>query len=170
MQTTPMAIPRSKRDIEENANFIRKLFNCNGYYFDIITFLENVIPQIDPTFNYCYVEESEMPNRTYAFYDPEKNTLKMSSTVYDGAVNDNGRDRFTIAHEIGHYFLHRSGIRLARSMDVPRYCDPEWQANVFASFLLIPRDLTKFLTISEIQSKCKVSYQAAEIACKRNWQ
>ncbi|WP_036376379.1 ImmA/IrrE family metallo-endopeptidase [Mycolicibacterium austroafricanum] len=56
------------------------------------------------------------------------------------------RDRFTIAHELGHYFLHyrapdehlvgqraRTFTRLGRNV-------PETQANVFASNLLMPAE------------------------------
>lgn len=53
---------------------------------------------------------------------------------------------------------------------MPAYRNPEWQANTFASALLIPKNQTKFMSIEQISNKCKVSHQAAEIAHKRNWQ
>lgn len=65
-------------------------------------------------------------------------------TVYLPPHTSQMRDRFTIAHELGHYFLHhrapdehivgrRTGsfTRLGRNV-------PETQANVFASNLLMP--------------------------------
>ena len=93
----------------------------------------------------------------------------------DGSVQidyaENLDDTFTIAHEIGHYFLHRNGFSFARTeRQVPAYSDPEWQANTFASFLLMPRAQTSFMSIEDIEYKCGVSHQAAEIAYKRNWQ
>ena len=61
-------------------------------------------------------------------------------------------DRFTIAHELGHYFLHsRSGefpikaVRYAKDDD-----RTEWEANWFASAFLMPkREFTKIYNISK---------------------
>lgn len=168
---TQIAPALSRVAIEQLANDIRTKFNCSGCYFDIVSFVEMVIPSIDDSFNYDYVEANELPNRTYAYYDSNANQIKVLTSVYEGACNDNGRDRFTIAHEVGHYFLHREGCLFARvELDVPAYRNPEWQANTFASALLIPKNQTKFMSIEQISNKCKVSHQAAEIAYKRNWQ
>lgn len=168
---TQIAPALSRAKIENLANEIRAKFNCTGYYFDIVKFVEIVIPSIDNTFNYEYVEADELPENTYAYYDSLNNVMKIHSSVYERACNDKGRDRFTIAHEVGHYFLHREGCLFARSeFTVPAYRDPEWQANTFASALLIPKSLTRYLSAEQIANRCKVSNQAAEIACKRNWQ
>lgn len=66
-----------------------------------------------------------------------------------------GRGKFFLAHELGHFFLHRN-IRLSQ-LDYETMCDSqysfkldryllcnernwiEWQANTFASFLLMPK-------------------------------
>lgn len=169
--STAIAPALSRRKIELLANNIRQRFNCNDCYFDIVSFVEIVIPAIDETFNYEYASSNELSPGMYAYYDPTNNTMKILSSVYDRACEDIGRDRFTIAHEVGHYFLHQDGYSFARiNQLIPKYCDPEWQANTFASALLIPRAQTKFMSIEEIKDKCKVSYQAAEIAYNRNWQ
>lgn len=168
---TQIAPALSRAKIEQFAYEIRNTFNCTGCYFDIISFVEFVIPSIDSTFNYIYADPRDLPDNTYAYYDLENNQMTISTSVYEGAYNDNGRDRFTIAHETGHYFLHKNGCLFARTeIEVPAYRNPEWQANTFASALLIPREQTKYMSVSEIVQKCKVSYQAAEIAFKRNWQ
>lgn len=168
---TPLASAMSREEIESLARRIRAKFKCTDLYFDIIRFVEYVLPSIDSSFCYEYVDSAYLPANTYAFYDPHDNIMRISSDVYENAIKDIGRDRFTIAHEVGHYFLHRNNIALARSKSsVPAYRNPEWQANVFASALLIPVDKTKFMTPEEIQVSCKVSYQAACIASRRNWQ
>lgn len=61
-----------------------------------------------------------------------------------------GRYRYSIAHEIGHWRLHRAKVLQSRapSSQPPVICrEPrpkmpviEWQAENFASFLLLPRD------------------------------
>lgn len=65
-------------------------------------------------------------------------------TVYLPTHTSQLRDRFTIAHELGHYFLHHRapdqhlvGKRTATFTRLGRNV-PETQANVFASNLLMP--------------------------------
>ena len=82
------------------------------------------------------------------------------------------RDRFTIAHEIGHYVLHSRGgkkpIRAAR-------CGSdrvEWEANWFASALLMPaadfrRTCEMYANnLSRVAARYLVSPKAAEIRMK----
>lgn len=167
--SSPIAPALSKDKIERFTLEIRQKFKITGCYFDIIKFMEIVIPAVDPSFNFEYV--NELPENAYAYYDPSENVIRVLSSVYENACNNVGRDRFTIAHEVGHYFLHRDGFSFARTDgNVPAYRDPEWQANTFASFLLIPRAQTVFMDKEEIASRCMVSNQAAEIAYKRNRQ
>lgn len=80
------------------------------------------------------------------------------------------RDRFTIAHEIGHFILHKPGmIELARTQtvqDIPIYKKPEWQANTFAGELLAPPQVIRGLSLEEVSSSCGVSLQVSEIQLK----
>jgi Zn-dependent peptidase ImmA (M78 family) len=97
-----------------------------------------------------------------------------------------GRYRFSVAHEIGHWRLHRSYV--AKSADQPslfdgsteptvisrssRAKDPiEWQADFFASCLLMPRDhvlgewkerlgRTRPLLLSELRPNGRVMMRA----------
>lgn len=108
-----------------------------------------------------------MPSNTYAYYDPVNNLMMIDEEVYLRACNGVARDRFTIAHEIGHYFLVDKVMYTRKSDEkIPAYCDPEWQANAFASELLIPSRKILHMPVSSIVRECKVSYQAAEIALK----
>jgi hypothetical protein len=67
--------------------------------------------------------------------------------VYNNALASRGRINFTLAHELGHYLLHRAdhpnGIRCGEQ-DVVRwdsaYGQIEHQANQFAATLLMPLD------------------------------
>ena len=65
---------------------------------------------------------------------------------YDEAVKISGRINFTIAHELGHYLLHRHqrdrfecGSLQMLEYDSPESRRIEAQANTFASYLLMPR-------------------------------
>jgi hypothetical protein len=67
--------------------------------------------------------------------------------VYNNALTSSGRINFTLAHEFGHYLLHRlahpEGIQCS-AQDVARWDSPfgqiEQQANCFAANLLMPLD------------------------------
>lgn len=67
--------------------------------------------------------------------------------VYNNAIASTGRINFTLAHEFGHYLLHRTmrptGFECG-AQDVVRWDSPygqiEYQANLFAANLLMPLD------------------------------
>lgn len=66
---------------------------------------------------------------------------------YDENVTTSGRINFTIAHEFGHYLLHRNlrdsfqcGQPAMMEYDSPESKKIESQANIFASYLLMPRN------------------------------
>lgn len=163
--------PKSKKDIEKIAKKIRALFNWNDLYFPIVQLLEILgAPDEngDVLLNPEIVPDEEMPNE-YATYSPLQKTIRIRESVYEGAVQNNGRDRFTLAHELGHFVLHGSEeYRYARSgTEIPAYQDPEWQANTFASMLLMPRNMIKDMGVDEVAQRCATSHQAAAIALKK---
>lgn len=80
-------------------------------------------------------------------------------TIYLSPFTSLLRDRFTIAHELGHLFLHLENSREGNpsaSMYATRYVDEkneeamraEWEANWFAAALLMPA--TKFAEVYKI--------------------
>lgn len=88
------------------------------------------------------------------------------------------RDRFTIAHELGHFFLHFPKVkkehpghmmvatRKVRSND-PSQKRVEWEANWFAAAFLMPstvfRDAHRDLDNTALAAKFGVSQSAAEV-------
>lgn len=69
--------------------------------------------------------------------------------IYRMQASAAGRERFTIAHEVGHYMLHRDGEpdyfcteqdMEQRDSDGQTHRVREWEANLFAGALLMPRD------------------------------
>lgn len=158
----------SRKQIRAIAYMIQKTINLeNPYYFPVVEFLEVVMPEIDSGFCLEYTTKKELPPNTYAYYDPVNNTMKIDEEVYIRACKGDGRDRFTIAHELGHYWLHRQCAFLPRreiENKPEAFMDPEWQANTFASELLMPYHLIKGMDATQIMKKCGTSYRAAEIA------
>lgn len=80
---------------------------------------------------------------------PDKGEIIIREDVYLGACNNHYKDRFTLAHELGHLILH-SGVPFARNTspqsDHRWFEDSEWQANNFAAEFMLP--------VGEILEKC----------------
>ena len=102
--------------------------------------------------------------------------------VYNNAIASAGRINFTLAHEFGHYLLHRAahpnGIRCGEQ-DVVRwdsaYGQIEHQANRFAAYLLMPfddfrRQVDARAKIDlDIISHCADRYRVSLIAAILRW-
>lgn len=158
------AVPLSRKKIRELAKLVRKM---SGYdkrtYFPIVEFIEFVLGDPDnPDFNYEIVEPLEMEDM-YGNTNTETNVMKIRRDVYERAVMGIPRDRFTLCHELGHYFLHQPQLMSYPRGEIPRYMQPEWQANTFAGELMAPYELVKDMPVEEIMKSCGMSRQAANI-------
>lgn len=155
---------RSKVFIRHLANEIRKILHLkNDEKIDVIRVLEFlVIPCFDLKLE--IVEKKDMLDK-YAEYEPINKILRVREDTYENALNGNGRDRFTIVHEIGHIFLHSNKVSMSRSSEkIPIYCDPEWQANTFARELLCPlKGVNNSDSVELIADKFGVSKEVAKI-------
>lgn len=125
-----------------------------------------VLPDLLPGFRFEVVDRHVLNDdhgRTYS----NDMLIQLRRDVYDGMCCGEGRDRFTGAHELGHLFLHQS-IPMARAMrhtrEMPAYTDSEWQANTFASGLLIDPELLKLCrSVEEVANRFGVSTDAAKV-------
>ncbi|WP_413874660.1 ImmA/IrrE family metallo-endopeptidase [Albidovulum sp.] len=104
--------------------------------------------------------------------------------IYNDAITSRGRINFTLAHEFGHYLLHRiaypQGFRCGQQ-DVVRwdseYGQVEHQANVFAANLLMPlddfrRQISPKARIDadiEMLRACAARYNVSLIAATLRW-
>ena len=159
--------PQSRNDIKEMALSVRRTLNLEeAVFIDVIRILE-ALPWIYEKEGFemeiCF--DRELDPKTHAYTDITNNRIVIKKTVYDRAVDGKGRDRLTIAHELGHYFLYKAfGVKLTfrdESQEVKVYEDPEWQAKCFAGEFLMPKHIIENMTIDEIVRKCGVSRDAA---------
>lgn len=113
------------------------------------------------------------------------NSVYITETTFNGLLTKSGRARFTTLHEIYHVIRHRQYIRralvrgdpnaLQRRSEVPLYCDPEWQANEFASLVLMPTAAVKILAeevprsqlVDRMVEVFEVSAKAAEARLRK---
>ena len=76
--------------------------------------------------------------------------------IINSNINSDGRKNFTLAHELGHYFIHTEQTNLRCTLDDLSDSSPhsktiEQEANAFASTLLIPAgDLRKQIEENEL--------------------
>ena len=102
-------------------------------------------------------------------------------TIYVSRHTSLTRDRFTIAHELGHLLLHLGPIKKANSdavMRATRWVDEddptqkraEWEANWFAASFLMPSELFREIfgqgNTDATAKKFGVSVSAASIRAK----
>jgi hypothetical protein len=104
----------------------------------------------------------------------------ISNGTYEALQKNDGRARFTVAHECYHGICHsrqiksqlvESRLSLKRRGQIKPFRDPEWQANVFASALLMPAPSVASLKASigpgfdatDMMETFLVSYEAANV-------
>lgn len=163
--------PLSTETIFSTANEIRKrLHPSTSHFIDIVRVLEINLPLLIPEFVFEVCAIDELGNdhgRTY----PEQMRIQIREDVYERAILEQGRDRFTLAHELGHLVLHPSAPfthNTTNTSNMKIYENSEWQADTFASAFLMPDELIKdCINIDGIVRKCKVSISAAKVRSLR---
>lgn len=163
------ADPLSREQIAKIAHGARKLLGIDDdvYYVNIMRVVEITLKKLIPKFDIIVLPDEEMSAMAVTY--PDEDIILIKESVYNGAVKGNGRDRFTIAHELAHYILHSDiSIRFARGPEeVKVYEDPEWQADVFAGEFLMLRKLIYNENPEHISVKCGVSKKAANYQYKK---
>lgn len=159
--------PLTLNDIRKICSKIRKLLGIPvDEPIDIIRLLEHKLHSLGIEFE--IVPESELGMRHGESILGQK-IIRIREDVYNRACEGHGRDRLTIAHELGHIILHqKEDIVLTRSEGtIPPYMDPEWQANAFAGELLAPFQYIKHMDILDISTQYGVSIEAASVQKNR---
>lgn len=157
--------PMSRVKIAQIGAALRKGVNLEAVrrfpIVEIYEWLHFIVPEAR-----YQVEESSFMGDDDARTYPEKRLIQLREEVYDAAAQENGRARFTLAHELGHLMMHRNtSFARVNPQSPPRiYENSEWQADVFASYLLMPDELIMSCSsVDEVMSDFGVSRKAAEL-------
>lgn len=94
-------------------------------------------------------------------------------TIFTSEWSGASRNRFTIAHELGHYFLH-APLKTGYRLEAFRYSSDrvEWEANWFAAAFLMPEALFRQVwedgqgSIIAVSDAFQVSFEAATYRAK----
>lgn len=165
-----MVEAKSRDDLRSLARQFRKLLQLdNELYFPIVELLD-IMSEIFDDFSYEIIEDNAFTENIHADTDIKTGHIRIKESVYIGACKGEGRDRMTIAHEIGHYFtICVCGFKLTRNFnnaEIITFRDPEWQAKCFAGELMVAAHLVKGMNEYEIAERCGVSYDAACVQYK----
>ena len=162
------AEPLSNEIIMDLTQQLRHMLGCSSDCpLDILAVLEYAMPELFEEFDYSIKAREYMRIDSHAYTDPQTNEIVIREDIYARARIGEGRDRFTIAHEIGHYILHNSSLvaltRVYPDDKIKPYEDVEWQADAFAGELLCPCSAIADteMTIEQIANYYGVSIQAA---------
>lgn len=160
--------PTSRKALRAQAEDMRTQLGITNPYFPILELVDLGLGQLFPQYIVDVVPDGELGN-DHALTIPDERVIMIREDVYVGAFQGRGRDRFTLAHEVGHLLLH-GGIRLARTSGRSQtlhkpYEDSEWQADVFAAELLMPVESAQacYPSVGCLAETCGVSEAAAKV-------
>jgi hypothetical protein len=167
-----VARARGRKEIRNYAQLVRQLaatrLGHSGPYFPIVEFIEGVLPQLDGDFTFEVCDSVDMGDN-HGLTIPSQKVIRIRNDIYEGAIAGRGRDRDTLAHELGHYILH-DDIAYPRQMQesaIPAYKSAEWQAKAFSGELLVDaRLIGQFQTADEVAQGCGVSVDCARYQMK----
>jgi Zn-dependent peptidase ImmA (M78 family) len=159
--------PLSEADIRAAAEKLRAVLYDGGHkYVDVIDLIERKMPILFENFRYEIVGNDELPDRE-AEFNPYEYCLRVREEVYEKAFAHDGHCRFTLAHELGHFFLHRNQTlafaRYSENGEIPPFRNSEWQADMFARHLLVPLGLARGMSVAAIAAVFEVSLEVAKI-------
>lgn len=153
----------SKVKIAAQAAAVRSFWSIeNLTFFPIVKIYSGLEMMVDGA-SFEVFEEEEM-GEDHGLTYPDRKLIQLRNDVYEGACRGLPRDRFTLCHELGHLLMHKN-MAMARvdpDQPPPIYRNSEWQADMFASYLLMPANLLRrFRNIADVTSEFGVSTEAA---------
>jgi hypothetical protein len=155
--------PISRSKIRSIAHALRSHLQWEEPSFPIVEVMEHILPDLLSGYELQICDADEL-GVNHGLTSPDENIVRIREDVYNRACEGAGRDRMTMAHELGHLILHRDiGMaRLPPDSVIPVYMDSEWQANCFGGELLICATHIHICgDVTEIANCFGVSTQAA---------
>ncbi len=153
----PEATNLQKKVIYELAEKISKQIRCSiSGPFDLMRVVKEMEGEIH------FLDVSELSDWSGSIFVHGDKTFDILLPSFTSRI----RDTFTIAHELGHYFLHANFgeqrlIALRKDSN-----QAEWEANWFGASFLMPKYLIndyKITTAEQMSSRFGVSLEAARI-------
>ncbi|WP_132976821.1 ImmA/IrrE family metallo-endopeptidase [Thiobaca trueperi] len=111
-------------------------------FFDIVHFLDVTLAKYSNDYMLEFLTVNEMQSLhgdAHAMAFPADQLIQVREDIWKRAEAGHGRDRLTLAHELGHLFLHgKPGYaRKMADSSVKPYRQSEWQSDAFGGELLV---------------------------------
>ena len=122
---------------------------------------------------FTYEEGAELIRRLHleAHTENGNDAFTIGRVIFYDDTTSRGRQRFSVAHELGHVLLHSTDSPTVQNREISPADNPiESEANVFASRILAPMCVLHYLNVQsaeEIAEKCDISIVAARIRFER---
>ncbi len=186
-----IVIGRSRLDIEQKAidfllKYERHCLDVDAAPVDVEKLLDRSM-YLEADYSMEIVSDQDMYGNVEAMTSFSDRVIEIRESDFN-ALQSPGRARFTVCHEIGHALLHTDqlenitieesrSLKLCRQKeDIPSYRSADWQAEAFASALLMPAPtaITIFkemsaegwadvMIVQAFIERFKVSWKAAEV-------
>lgn len=170
-----------KRYANDISTVLNATFGSDRFPINIAEIAKEYSLQCFPKEPITKIEGASLPGFEGALY-PSSRGNKRWVIFYNSDIPSRGRINYTVAHEFGHYLLHRiaypDGLQCS-TQDTLRwdseYSQVEYQANDFAATLLMPLDdyrrqlSVKDKPIFRDISKCADRYGVSLIAATIRW-
>ena len=162
--------PTSTKSLRQFSEQIRAIFILPSQIeFPVMDVIEFKLDAFVPGYFLEIGTKAEMGNDEGRVV-PGRNSVMLREDVYEGAWSREGRHRFTAAHELAHFLMHRS-IVMARMREEHHkiFCDAEWHADEFAGSLLMSgRHAVSFASADDAARKCGMSPEAARVMLSKH--
>ena len=176
--TKPRSPTRWANDISSLLNTVRGL---NHFPISVAEVALDLSKNWFPDDPLALIQGESLPGFDGALL-PKPKGMKGWGILYNNGISSKGRINFTLAHEFGHYLLHRlafpNGMRCSQQ-DFLRweseYKQIENEANTFASYLLMPFDDYRrqidaaTVATFDMLSHCAERYEVSLIAATLRW-
>lgn len=187
--------PRSHQSIEDISKLARTLLfpNCAPEQglpsgVELLEAMETCKVKVEGQWYWVKTEVARMPSSVLAearyLEDESSFIIRVSEATYEALIENNGRARFSVCHELGHIVLHdaqlirlshiphvQAALQRAAAPEHKVFWDTEWQADSFAASFLVPTDGLKalrsqrggWLSSSAVSTTFGVSNESATI-------
>ena len=176
--TVPLTPERWAFDI---THVLNAAFGADRFPIDIPLVAREYSKQQFPDDPIVSVQGDDLPTFDGALFRA-RGGRKGWGIIYNNAITSKGRINFTLAHEFGHYLLHRhaypNGFQCGQQQVVrwdSEYGQVEHQANVFAANFLMPLDdfrrqiPDETSTDLDMMRACADRYRVSLIAAVLRW-
>lgn len=146
---------RGEDEIAVKAEFVRQHLGTyiRDEMLDVVTAIEHNVAGFE-------VVEPEELDGLFGLTVPSDGKIKIILPIYESAVAGDPFARHVMAHELGHLVMHDSGMSYASAFAgeiLRKEENSEWQADVFADYLLAPIKVIKATqTAAQLSSVCGI--------------